>query len=544
MCTKKKDRSTREREREREMALATLGTTQAAWGRRKKSLLFLSSSRPSSSFSFLPSLLTTTLREKKQREKRTNGRASSSSSSSGFGGDTERRRREEETTRREQRPVGEETRGALEKSDETEEEANAIKCVVDRVKTIEEQEDLSVDYAPVVLRALSDGSDRLIPLHSGNKENSILRVLYSEMKKRVKESKDSMETITYHSWEGRLRAGFRDAAAVVVCQRKEEEDDDDDEDDELTGKEIPTLFSLATTAMKNALEVSDADLENWATWLQITKEENDRDVAHSSSSSSKSKFSIKIEDKSGAIIDTRDWKILRYILRKEMQQKSQKTYDLPNDSEVILGVLVALVKNLPIYATREVLEKYSVSHEWGLTYRRGHSAPNPNLMRRLTFRDGGDLLGENFPAGHSYYIEKLYVMYAHATKFSADAKKNTPKKRKNGPIQYRRELDQLILKRLEVSLFIKKTFDINTNDGNLDDMALYQHSHLQELQNEINEILPFEKRGRGAAKKIIDLEIAVQREDYETAAKLREELRDLNNITWVYLRGNQSNPFD
>ena len=105
-------------------------------------------------------------------------------------------------------------------------------------------------------------------------------------------------------------------------------------------------------------------------------------------------------------------------------------------------------------------------------------------------------------------------------------------------------MDQLILKRLEVSLFIKKTFDMNTNDGNLDDMALYQHSHLQELQNEINEILPFEKRGGGAAKKIIDLEIAVQREDYETAAKLREELRDLKNITWVYLRGNQSNPFD
>ena len=493
-------------------------------------------------------------REKKKRFDVTNGRASSSSSSSGFGGDTERRRRrreEETTTRREeeQGPVGEETRrGALEKSDdETDEEANAIKCVVDRVKTIEEQEDLSVDYAPVVLRALSDGSDRLIPLHSGNKENSILRVLFSEVKKRVKESKDSKETITYHSWEGRLRAGFRDAAAVVVCERKEEEDDDDDDDevdDELTGKEIPTLFSMAKTAMKNALEVSDADLENWATWLQITKEENDRDVAHSSSSSSKSKFSIKIEDKSGAIINTRDWKILRHILRKEMQQKSQKTYDLPNDSEVILGVLVALVKNLPIYATREVLEKYSVSHEWGLTYRRGHSAPNPNLMRRLTFRDGGDLLGENFPAGHSYYIEKLYVMYAHATKFSADAKKNTPKKRKNGPIQYRREMDQLILKRLEVSLFIKKTFDMNTNDGNLDDMALYQHSHLQELQNEINEILPFEKRGGGAAKKIIDLEIAVQREDYETAAKLREELRDLNNITWVYLRGNQSNPFD
>ena len=526
-------------------ALTTFFGTQAWWGRRRSSsLLFLSSSRgPSSlSFSFLPSLT----REKKKRFDVTNGRASSSSS--GFGGDTERRRRrEEETTRREEQgPVGEETRrGALEKSDdETDEETNAIKCVVDRVKTIEEQEDLSVDYAPVVLRALSDGSDRLIPLHSGNKENSILRVLVSEMKKRVKESKDSKETITYHSWEGRLRAGFRDAAAVVVCQRKEEEDDDDDEDDELTGKEIPTLFSLATTAMKNALEVSDADLENWATWLQITKEENDRDVAHSSSSSSKSKFSIKIEDKSGAIINTRDWKILRHILRKEMQQKSQKTYDLPNDSEVILGVLVALVKNLPIYATREVLEKYSVSHEWGLTYRRGHSAPNPNLMRRLTFRDGGDLLGENFPAGHSYYIEKLYVMYAHATKFSADAKKNTPKKRKNGPIQYRRELDQLILKRLEVSLFIKKTFDINTNDGNLDDMALYQHSHLQELQNEINEILPFEKRGGGAAKKIIDLEIAVQREDYETAAKLREELRDLNNITWVYLRGNQSNPFD
>ena len=88
-----------------------------------------------------------------------------------------RRRREEEKTR-EQRPVGEETRGALEKSDETDEEANAIKCVVDRVKTIEEQEDLSVDYAPVVLRALSDGSDHLIPFHSRNEENSILRVLF------------------------------------------------------------------------------------------------------------------------------------------------------------------------------------------------------------------------------------------------------------------------------------------------------------------------------------------------------------------------------
>ena len=132
---------------------------------------------------------------------------------------------------------------------------------------------------------------------------------------------------------------------MVVCEQKEEDDDDDDDevDDELTGKEIPTLFSMAKTAMKNALEVSDTDLENWATWLQITKEENDRDVAHSSSSSSKSKFSIKIEDKSGAIIDTRDWKILRYILRKEMQQKSQKTYDLPNDSSHT-GI-VALVKN-------------------------------------------------------------------------------------------------------------------------------------------------------------------------------------------------------
>ena len=74
--------------------------------------------------------------------------------------------------------------------------------------------------------------------------------------------------------------------------------------------------------------------------------------------------------------------------------------------------------------------------------------------------------------------------------------------------------------------------------------ALYQHPRLQKLQDEINEILSLEKRDCDAAKQIIDLEVAVQREDYETAATLRESLRLLNNITWVYLRGDQENPFD
>jgi protein-arginine kinase activator protein McsA len=74
-------------------------------------------------------------------------------------------------------------------------------------------------------------------------------------------------------------------------------------------------------------------------------------------------------------------------------------------------------------------------------------------------------------------------------------------------------------------------------------MALYQHPRLKNLADEINEILPVEKRC-GAAKKIIDLEVAVQREDYQAAAELREDLRKLNNITWIYLRGNQVNPFD
>ena len=43
-------------------------------------------------------------------------------------------------------------------------------------------------------------------LHSGNKENQFEGAL-SEMKKRVKESKDSKETITYHSGR-RLRRDF------------------------------------------------------------------------------------------------------------------------------------------------------------------------------------------------------------------------------------------------------------------------------------------------------------------------------------------------
>ena len=42
-------------------------------------------------------------------------------------------------------------------------EDHLVKLVVDRVKSIEEQEDFSLDWAPVVLRAL-DGSDRVTPV--------------------------------------------------------------------------------------------------------------------------------------------------------------------------------------------------------------------------------------------------------------------------------------------------------------------------------------------------------------------------------------------
>ena len=90
-----------------------------------------------------------------------------------------------------------------------------VKVVVDRVKSIEEQEDFSLDWAPVVLRAL-DGADRVLPLFSGNKKNQILEVLFHEMKKGGKKESESNETITYHAWEGRIHAGFENAEAVVV----------------------------------------------------------------------------------------------------------------------------------------------------------------------------------------------------------------------------------------------------------------------------------------------------------------------------------------
>jgi hypothetical protein len=141
---------------------------------------------------------------------------------------------------------------------------------------------------------------------------------------------------------------------------------------------------------------------------------------------------------------------------------------------------------------------------------------------------------------------ETFKSYDRMLKHSQDAK-NSPKKKRQGGPMYRRDMDQLILKRLEVALFIQQQSARFMEDGNLEDdflTALYQHPHLQKLQDEINEILSLEKRDCDAAKKIIDLEVAVQREDYETAATLRESLRLLNNITWVYLRGDQQNPFD
>jgi len=429
-------------------------------------------------------------------------------------------------------------------------EDHLVKVVVDRVKSIEEQEDFSLDWAPVVLRAL-DGSDRVLPLFSGNKKNQILEVLFHEMKKGKKES-DSNETMTYHAWEGRIHAGFENAEAVVVCERGDELDED-----ETTGENL-TISSMFENILKEAVELSRVDWETLAKWQDITKEEEKRgptrSARHPSSSSSNSKFSIKIVDSDGAI-NTRDWQILKSILRKDILPQSQKTFDLPNDSEVLLSLLVTLVKNLPIYATRQVLEKYSKSHEWGLSYRRGHSAPKPNVKRRIIFTDDlPEELEDRFDRvdfrkhGDNvlFFIVATFKTYENWLKFSQDAKNSPKKKRQGGPI-YRRDMDQLILKRLEVALFIQQQSARFMEDGNLEDdflTALYQHPRLQKLQDEINEILSLEKRDCDAAKKIIDLEVAVQREDYETAATLREALRYLNNITWVYLRGDQQNPFD
>ena len=429
-----------------------------------------------------------------------------------------------------------------------------VKVVVDRVKSIEEQEDFSLDWAPVVLRAL-DGADRVLPLFSGNKKNQILEVLFHEMKKGGKKESESNEMITYHAWEGRIHAGFENAEAVVVCERGDELDED-----ETTGENL-TISSMFENILKEAVELSRVDWETLAKWQDITKEEEKRgptrSARHPSSSSSNSKFSIKIVDSDGAI-NTRDWQILKSILRKDILPQSQKTFDLPNDSEVLLSLLVTLVKNLPIYATRQVLEKYSKSHEWGLSYRRGHSAPKPHVKRRLNLIFTDDLsnyqklvdLSDGLYRKHGdnaiFFIMETFKSYDRMLKHSQDAK-NSPKKKRQGGPMYRRDMDQLILKRLEVALFIQQQSARFMEDGNLEDdflTALYQHPRLQKLQDEINEILSLEKRDCDAAKKIIDLEVAVQREDYETAATLRESLRLLNNITWVYLRGDQQNPFD
>ena len=457
------------------------------------------------------------------------GKNTSSSSSSSSSSPEEEREEEEEEE--EETRSREESESGLEKAGFVNEERALVKVVVDRVVRIEEQEDFSYDWAPVVLRAL-DGSDRVIPVFSGNKENSILSVLFNEVKKRKKHGKESDETITFHSWEGRIHAGFENAEAVVVCERGVGTTPLELDEDEIDGENLRSMFE---TILKEAVERSGVDWESLAKWQAIAREEET-----SSSRNEKSRFSIKIVDSNGAI-NTRDWQVLRSILRKEILTRSRKTYDLPNDSEVLLSLLVALVKNLPIYVSPEVLQKYSMSYEWGMTYRRGHSAPIPKWKQRIIFNDDG-IGEESYYDGYKPWYIEVFKTYDKATKFSADGKNSPMKKRKNGPM-YRRELDQLILKRLEVALFIRGRF---IKDGKLEDdglMALYQHPRLKKLADEINEILPVEKRC-GAAKKIIDLEVAVQREDYQAAAELREDLRKLNNITWIYLRGNQVNPFD
>ena len=207
-------------------------------------------------------------------------------------------------------------------------------------------------------------------------------------------------------------------------------------------------------------------------------------------------------------------------------QQCLKTYDLPNDSKSYW--VYCRTQNFTIYATREVWKIFRIARG---RRTEGGILPKPNLMRRLTFRDGGDLLVK-ISAGHSWpHREKLGVMYATRLNFR-QTKKNTPKKERTDR-QYRRELDQLILKGRGF-LFIKKTFDINTTT---ETWTIWFYINIRTFKNFKTKStnLPFEKRAR-QGEEIIDLEIAVQREDYETAAKLREELRDLNNITGISQR--------
>ena len=159
-----------------------------------------------------------------------------SSKSSSSPPEEEREEEEEEETR-----SREESESGLEKAGFVNEERALVKVVVDRVVRIEEQEDFSIDWAPVVLRAL-DGSDRVIPVFSGNKENSILSVLFNEVKKRKKHGKESDETIMFHSWEGRIHAGFENAEAVVVCERGEGTTPLELDEDEINGENLRSMF--------------------------------------------------------------------------------------------------------------------------------------------------------------------------------------------------------------------------------------------------------------------------------------------------------------
>ena len=113
----------------------------------------------------------------------------------------------------------------------------------------------------------------------------------------------------------------------------------------------------------------------------------------------------------------------------------------------------------------------------------------------------------------------------------------------NKPIRYgriyRREFDRCAEKRLQIQLLVARQHLVKNKQNPAE--AAKSIEKLQELQEELNAMLSEKARRAGAAKKIVDLEQAVRSEDYEAAAKLREELRELNIITWRYFRG-RSNP--
>ena len=394
------------------------------------------------------------------------------------------------------------------------------RVVVDKITKFSEYDDYSTDYAPVLLRVY-DGSDRVIPLWSGNFENKILKVFFAEM--RGERSSYDDEAAYLYEWENRIRDKNRlkNAIAVIIdCRAKDTEDRlkrflvlrKDGGGQERHDMVMAAVLDYFVSG--NIIELSSA------LSIGLPKEENNNTT---NGSESAMKLSVQILDKDGKV-NSLEWQNIKKNLRKELMPNNQTSYDLNNDSEVILALLVARLKKLPVYATEKSIDSMSLPFDWGLTYTRGHSCPK--LVKRGTVQHFGSSCANNV---------NDYNSYDKPSKLRAT--------KSNKPIRYgriyRREFDRCAEKRLQIQLLVARQHLVKNKQNPAE--AAKSIEKLQELQEELNAMLSEKARRAGAAKKIVDLEQAVRSEDYEAAAKLREELRELNIITWRYFRG-RSNP--